>query len=106
MVELATYHFQTVPEVVEADQEQAEKMFGTGEVLVYNILDDFSDLHSDYYSQFTSKRHNIDIGELKDSYEEAYDTVENMEDIRELGEGLDSGDIGGSLGDGDLGGDL
>ena len=106
MVELATYHFQTVPEVVEADQEQAEKMFGTGEVLVYNILDDFSDLHSDYYSQFTSKRHNIDIGELKDSYEEAYDTVENMEDIRELGEGLDSGDIGGSLGGGDLGGDL
>ena len=42
MVELATYQFQSVPEVVEADQEQAERMFDTGEVLVYNILDGFS----------------------------------------------------------------
>lgn len=117
MVDLATYQFQSVPDVVEADQERAEKMFDTGEVLVYNLLDDFSDLHADYYSRFTSKRYNVEIDELKDSYEEAYDTVENMDDrdfsnddIRTAGDegigGSAGGNPAGSMGDSDIGGDI
>jgi hypothetical protein len=109
MVELATYQFEAVPEVVEDSQEQAEKMFDTGEVLIYNLLDDFSDLHADYYRQFTSKRHNIDVKGLKDSYEEAYGTLENIDDSDfsdgDFGSARDSG-IGGSIKTGDLGGDL
>jgi len=109
MVELATYQFEAVPEVVEASEEQAQRMFDTGEILIYNLLDDFADLHTDYYSKFTSKRLDVDIDELQDSYEEAYDTVENIDDLdfsdHDLGSS-GSDDIGGSIETGDLGGDV
>jgi len=107
MVELATYQFEAIPEVVEASQEQAEKMFETGEVLVYNLLDDFSDFHADYYSQFTSQRYEVDIDGLRNSYEEAYDTLENIDefDFSDHGASREDG-IGGSIETGDLGGDI
>ena len=109
MVELATYQFEAVPAVVEVSQEQAEKMFDTGEVLVYNLLDDFSDLHADYYSQFMSQRFDVDIDGLRNSYEEAYETLENMDDFdfsdHDFGSSGDDG-IGGSIETGDLGGDI
>jgi len=109
MVDLATYQFETVTDTAEVSQEQAEKMFDTGEVLVYNLLDDFSDFHADDYSHFTSERDAESIDDLRDAYREAYDTLDDLDDnefFDKIGfeDSLDEGGLGGDVGGGDVGG--
>lgn len=109
MVDLATYQFEAVTDTAEVSQEQAEKMFDTGEVLVYNLLDDFSDFHADYYGHFTSERDAGSIDVLRDAYREAYDTLDDLDDnefFHEIGfeDSVDEGGLGGDVGGGDVGG--
>ena len=79
-----------------------------GDIVILSRLKLHSDLHADYYNQFTSKRHNVDIGEVKTSYRDAYDTLESIDESDlddDFGSAGDSG-IGGSIETGELGGDL
>src|SRR6056297_2519149 len=73
MVEVAAYQFEVVPDIVETDQNQAERMFETGELLVYKLLDDFDDFHVNYYDQFMSERDAVSVGNLRDAYRDAHD---------------------------------
>jgi hypothetical protein len=112
MVELATHQFDAVPDVAESNHERAEMMFDTGELLVYNLLEEFDDQHAAYYNKFVSERDTNSIGELRDSYEEAYNVIDSInDDDFDIGGNLDSGTAGGELGSSisdsdDLGGSL
>jgi hypothetical protein len=87
-------------------------MFDTGELLVYNLLEEFDDQHAAYYHKFVSERDTNSIGELRDSYEEAYDVIDSIDDDDfDIGGNIDSGTAGGELGSSisdsdDLGGSL
>ena len=75
MMELAHYQFSAVPQVVDVDQDHAENLFDTGEFLVYKLLDDFGSFHVGYYNQFESKRDPRSISDLRESYNDAYETL-------------------------------
>lgn len=106
-VDLATYQFDSVTEEINQDKDSAEKMFDTGELLVYHLLDDFGDFHANYYDFFFSERSYTEVDELRDSYQEAYDAIEDFDEDDSLGGsagGGDSGGLGGRAGGGDIGG--
>ncbi|NLV13242.1 hypothetical protein [Haloarcula argentinensis] len=101
-VELATYQFEVVPEVVESNPERAEMMFDTGELLVHNLLDEFDDEHAAYYHKFVSDRDTDSIEDLRDSYQEAYDILDSIDDD----DNLAGGSLGHSKAGGELGGSI
>jgi len=92
-VNVATQNFAYVPGLVEEEQEQAEALFDSGEMLVYSILKDFGSLHANFYEENLSKRSDIDILGLTSAYNEAYQALETTdEDL--LDNEIESADFG------------